>query len=169
MPHRGAPLTRGRLTVAVAPFVDQDAFDRRLWLSDLNFVRGEDSFVRAQWAGQPYVWHAYPQEGDAHLVKMDAFLTRLEATLPDGIRIDQRTFWYAWNTATRGGGRGLARLPLGDARRDRPRPGLGAGAGPSAGPRVGTGQIRRKSFIMLGFPHRNTGTSSRHATPRPWP
>lgn len=97
VPHRGAPLTRGRLTVVVAPFVDQDAFDRRLWISDLNFVRGEDSFVRAQWAGQPYVWHAYPQEGDAHLVKMDAFLTRLEATLPEGIRIDQRTFWYAWN------------------------------------------------------------------------
>ncbi len=97
VPHRGAPLTRGRLTIVVAPFVDQDAFDRRLWLSDLNFVRGEDSFVRAQWAGQPYVWHAYPQEGDTHLVKMDAFLTRLEATLPEGIRIDQRTFWYAWN------------------------------------------------------------------------
>ncbi|MFO1414539.1 MAG: elongation factor P maturation arginine rhamnosyltransferase EarP [Burkholderiales bacterium] len=97
VPHPGAPLTRGRLTVAVAPFVDQEGFDRRLWLADLNLVRGEDSFVRAQWAGQPYVWHAYPQDGDAHLVKMDAFLTRLEATLPEGIRIDQRTFWYAWN------------------------------------------------------------------------
>jgi uncharacterized repeat protein (TIGR03837 family) len=97
VPHPGAPLTRGRLTVTVAPFVDQDMFDRRLWIADLNFVRGEDSFVRAQWAGQPYVWHVYPQDGDAHLVKMDAFLTRLEATLPEGIRIDQRTFWYAWN------------------------------------------------------------------------
>jgi uncharacterized repeat protein (TIGR03837 family) len=97
VPHPGSPLTRGRLTVAVAPFVDQDAFDRRLWMADLNFVRGEDSFVRAQWAGQPYVWHIYPQENDAHLAKMDAFLTRLEASLPEGIRIDQRTFWYAWN------------------------------------------------------------------------
>jgi uncharacterized repeat protein (TIGR03837 family) len=48
---RAAPLVRGRLTLAVVPFVDQDAFDRRLWSSDLNFVRGEDSFVRAQWAG----------------------------------------------------------------------------------------------------------------------
>lgn len=99
VPHPGSPLTRGRLTMVVAPFVDQDAFDRRLWLCDLNFVRGEDSFVRAQWAGQPYVWHIYPQEGDAHLVKMDAFLTRLETTLPEGIRIDQRSFWYAWNAA----------------------------------------------------------------------
>jgi uncharacterized repeat protein (TIGR03837 family) len=97
IPHPGAPLTRGRLQMVVAPFVDQDAFDRRLWTADLNFVRGEDSFVRAQWAGQPYVWQIYPQDGDAHLAKMDAFLTRLEASLPEGIRIDQRTFWYAWN------------------------------------------------------------------------
>jgi uncharacterized repeat protein (TIGR03837 family) len=97
LPRPGAPLTRGRLTLAVAPFVDQDAFDRRLWLSDLNFVRGEDSFVRAQWAGQPYVWQPYPQSEDTHLVKMDAFLTRLEASLPEGGRIGHRAFWYAWN------------------------------------------------------------------------
>lgn len=97
VPHPGAPLSRGRLTLAVAPFVDQDAFDRRMWVADLNFVRGEDSFVRAQWAGQPYVWHIYPQEDDVHLTKMDAFLNRLEGSLPEDTRIDQRTFWYAWN------------------------------------------------------------------------
>ena len=97
VPHPGSPLTRGRLTVAVVPFVDQDAFDRRLWASDLNFVRGEDSFVRAQWSGQPYVWHIYPQEEDAHLTKMDAFLTRLEGSVPDSVRLGQRTFWYAFN------------------------------------------------------------------------
>jgi uncharacterized repeat protein (TIGR03837 family) len=97
VPHPGMPLVRGRLTLAVAPFVDQDAFDRRLWECDLNFVRGEDSFMRGQWAGQPYVWHVYPQEDDAHLTKMDAFLTRLEGTVPDGVRLGQRTFWYAWN------------------------------------------------------------------------
>jgi uncharacterized repeat protein (TIGR03837 family) len=98
VPHVGAPLVRGRLTVAVVPFVDQDAFDRRLWASDFNVVRGEDSFVRAQWAGQPYLWHIYPQEGDAHLAKMDAFLTRVEANLPDAAREAQRAFWFAWNT-----------------------------------------------------------------------
>ena len=51
VPHLGAPLTRGRLTIAVAPFVDQEAFDRRLWAADLNFVRGEDSFVRGAMGG----------------------------------------------------------------------------------------------------------------------
>ncbi len=97
VPHPGAPLTRGRLTVAVAPFVDQDAFDRRLWAADVNFVRGEDSFVRAQWAAQPYVWQLYRQADDAHLAKMDAFLTRLETSLPPDVRIGLRAFWYAWN------------------------------------------------------------------------
>ncbi len=99
VPHPGAPLTRGRLTLAVAPFVDQDAFDRRLWACDLDFVRGEDSFVRAQWAAAPFVWHAYPQEADAHLAKMDAFLNRLEAHMEPHARAAQRAFWYAWNAA----------------------------------------------------------------------
>jgi len=97
LPPPGAAYTRGRLALAVAPFVDQPAFDRRLWAADLNFVRGEDSFVRAQWAAQPFVWHIYPQDDDAHLAKMDAFLTRFEGGLPEDLRIDQRTFWYAWN------------------------------------------------------------------------
>ena len=97
VPHPGRLLRRGRLTLAVAPFVDQRAFDHRLWAADLNFVRGEDSFVRAQWAGQPYVWQAYPQAEDAHLAKMDAFLTRLEASVPDGDRLGLRALWYGWN------------------------------------------------------------------------
>ena len=97
VPHPGTPLRRGRLALAVAPFVDQRAFDRRLWTADLNFVRGEDSFVRAQWAGQPFVWQAYPQDDDAHLAKMDAFVTRLEASVPDGAELGLRPLWYGWN------------------------------------------------------------------------
>jgi uncharacterized repeat protein (TIGR03837 family) len=99
VPHPGAPLVRGCLTVAVTPFTDQDTFDQRLWTADLNIVRGEDSFVRAQWAARPFVWHIYPQEGDAHLAKMDAFLLRIEAGLPPAIAAAQRAFWYAWNAA----------------------------------------------------------------------
>lgn len=98
VPHAGAPLTRGRLTLAIAPFVDQDTFDRRLWTCDLAFVRGEDSFVRAQWAAAPFVWHVYPQDGDTHLAKMDAYLTRLELHCEPRARAAQRAFWYAWNT-----------------------------------------------------------------------
>ncbi|SMC26220.1 conserved hypothetical protein, PP_1857 family [Andreprevotia lacus DSM 23236] len=71
-----AAMTRGVLTVQVLPMLEQDGYDRLLWSCDLNFVRGEDSFVRAQWAGKPFVWHIYRQEEDAHLLKLDAFLAR---------------------------------------------------------------------------------------------
>lgn len=67
---------RGALRVHVIPFTEQPAYDRLLWACDLNFVRGEDSFVRAQWAGRPLVWHIYPQEEQAHMVKLQAFLKR---------------------------------------------------------------------------------------------
>ena len=97
VPHPGQACTRGALTLAVVPMIDQDSFDRRLWQCDLNFVRGEDSLVRAQWAGRPLVWQLYPQDEDAHLAKMDAFLTRYESGLPDAVRAAQRAFWYGWN------------------------------------------------------------------------
>ncbi|MEP7083247.1 MAG: elongation factor P maturation arginine rhamnosyltransferase EarP [Betaproteobacteria bacterium] len=77
----GARLVRGNLQVAVIPFVQQTDYDLLLWASDINFVRGEDSFVRAQWAGVPLVWHIYPQEAAAHRHKLDAFVRRHRALL----------------------------------------------------------------------------------------
>ena len=71
----------GALTLAVVPFVDQHAFDRRLWSCDFAVVRGEDSFVRAQWAARAFAWHIYPQADAAHRVKLDAFLARYTAGL----------------------------------------------------------------------------------------
>ncbi|KFI06515.1 elongation factor P maturation arginine rhamnosyltransferase EarP [Massilia sp. BSC265] len=72
----GDHATRGALTVRVLPFVPQPDYDRLLWACDLNFVRGEDSFVRAQWAGRPFVWHIYPQDENLHHKKLRAFLDR---------------------------------------------------------------------------------------------
>ena len=77
--------------------VPQADYDRLLWSCDLNFVRGEDSFVRAQWAARPFVWHIYPQEDDAHRVKLDAFLDCYLAGLPATHAETVRRFWYAWN------------------------------------------------------------------------
>ena len=88
---------RGALSIFTIPFVDQDDFDRLLWSCDINFVRGEDSFVRAQGAARPFVWHIYPQAGDAHLAKLDAFEDRYEAGLPQATRDAQRALWRAWN------------------------------------------------------------------------
>ena len=56
-----------------AAVLPQSEFDRLLWACDVNFVRGEDSFVRAQWATRPFVWQIYPQSDEAHWAKLDAF------------------------------------------------------------------------------------------------
>jgi len=97
VPHVGQALTHGPLTIAAIPFVEQDAYDRILWRSDLNFVRGEDSFVRAQWAARPFVWHIYPQADDAHRVKLDEFLARYRHGLTDPAVVAVERFWHAWN------------------------------------------------------------------------
>jgi uncharacterized repeat protein (TIGR03837 family) len=73
------------------PYLTQTEYDRLLWSCDLNFVRGEDSFVRAQWAGQPFVWQIYPQTDHAHAAKLDAFLGRFPAV--PGLR----ELWLGWN------------------------------------------------------------------------
>ncbi|HLL20216.1 MAG TPA: elongation factor P maturation arginine rhamnosyltransferase EarP, partial [Rubrivivax sp.] len=40
-------------------WMSQPEFDRMLWACDINFVRGEDSLVRALWAGAPLAWQLY--------------------------------------------------------------------------------------------------------------
>lgn len=89
----GAVYQKGSCQLHVLPFVSQAAYDRLLWCCDLNFVRGEDSFVRAQLAGKPFVWHIYPQQDDAHVPKLEAFLNLYGA--PNGS--DLRAIWAAWN------------------------------------------------------------------------
>jgi uncharacterized repeat protein (TIGR03837 family) len=93
----GDAVTRGALSLAVVPFVSQEDYDRLLWSCDVNFVRGEDSFVRAQWAGAPFVWHAYPQDDAAHRVKVAAFLARYLDGAPPQVREAVAALWDAWN------------------------------------------------------------------------
>ncbi|MBA2690628.1 MAG: elongation factor P maturation arginine rhamnosyltransferase EarP [Burkholderiales bacterium] len=94
---------RGNLEVRGLPFLDQSDFDRLLWACDFNFVRGEDSFVRAQWAARPFVWHIYPQQESAHWVKLNAFIDHYCAALPLNAAAGLRQFWRAWNSG-RGSG-----------------------------------------------------------------
>ncbi len=70
---------REHLLISSLPALTQDDFDHLLWSCDLNFVRGEDSLLRALWAGKPLVWQIYPQTDGAHHRKLDAFLDWLEA------------------------------------------------------------------------------------------
>ncbi|MCE9687386.1 elongation factor P maturation arginine rhamnosyltransferase EarP [Shewanella sp. AS16] len=71
----GQQIVHGNLTLHILPMTDQQGFDRLLWSCDFNIVRGEDSFLRAQWAAKPFIWHIYPQEDDYHLVKLEAFMS----------------------------------------------------------------------------------------------
>lgn len=91
----GASACHGALTVLVAPFVTQPDYDRLLWACDLNFVRGEDSFVRAQLADRPFVWHIYPQDENLHHVKLRAFLQIHTASTPALAALT-----LAWNAVT---------------------------------------------------------------------
>jgi uncharacterized repeat protein (TIGR03837 family) len=93
----GAVHRRGALTVQVLPFVRQDEYDQLLWCCDFNAVRGEDSFVRAQWAGRPLLWHIYQQEEDVHLEKLEAFLRLYTEGLPEAAEKAISGLWRAWN------------------------------------------------------------------------
>ncbi len=93
----GAVRQRGALSVTVLPFLSQDDYDRLLWSCDLNFVRGEDSFVRAQWAARPFIWQIYPQQDSAHGQKLEAFLHRYQAALPAEAALCLTNCWWAWN------------------------------------------------------------------------
>ncbi len=88
---------RGRLRLTALPFYPQALYDHLLWASDINFVRGEDSFLRAQWAARPLVWQAYPQPAAAHLDKLAAFLERYGARLAPEAAAAQRQFAAIWN------------------------------------------------------------------------
>ena len=82
---------REQLSILNIPALTQLCYDELLWGCDLNFVRGEDSLVRALLAGRPFVWHVYPQHDGAHAAKLNAFLEWLQA--PPSLR----KFHAVWN------------------------------------------------------------------------
>lgn len=88
---------RGALRLHILPFSDQDAYDSLLWACGLNFVRGEDSCVRAQWAARPLVWQAYPQAEAAHFDKVDALLARYVEGLDRAAADAVSGMWRHWN------------------------------------------------------------------------
>ena len=79
------------------PALPQPEFDHLLWSCDLNFVRGEDSAVRALWAGRPHIWQIYEQDDGVHADKLDAFMDRWMRDWPDPLSADIRALWRGWN------------------------------------------------------------------------
>ncbi|MEO5734925.1 MAG: elongation factor P maturation arginine rhamnosyltransferase EarP [Rubrivivax sp.] len=96
----------GLLRLHPLPWLSQTDFDHLLWSCNLNLVRGEDSLVRAIWAGVPFVWQAYPQHDQAHHAKVEALIERLE------LDPSVAALWRAWNgMPTASAGRAWPGLP----------------------------------------------------------
>ncbi|MFA6179272.1 MAG: elongation factor P maturation arginine rhamnosyltransferase EarP [Candidatus Methylopumilus sp.] len=77
----GESVASGNVRLQLIPFLTQQDYDKLLWACDINFVRGEDSWVRAVWAGKPFIWQPYLQQEDTHITKLTAFLDRYYSTL----------------------------------------------------------------------------------------
>lgn len=82
------------------PFLTQEDYDLLLWSCDVNCVRGEDSLLRAIWAGRPLIWHIYPQAEQAHHAKLDALLTLVCVHLPTPLANGLRQCWHSWNLSS---------------------------------------------------------------------
>ena len=98
----GPTMALGRLRAELLPYLAQPDFDALLRSCDLAFVRGEDSLVRAIWAGVPFVWQLYPQDDGAHAAKLAAFLDRfLDGAGSVAPTIDSaiRSAFLHWNGA----------------------------------------------------------------------
>lgn len=93
----GAAARHGRMRLQRLPYLTQPDYDHLLWACDLNFVRGEDSFVRAQWAGAPFVWQIYPQRDGVHADKLEAFLARFLAGADPALASACAATWRSWN------------------------------------------------------------------------
>lgn len=94
----GDQLTKGNLTLQVLPFLSQNDYDHLLWACDINFVRGEDSWVRALWAAKPIVWQPYRQKQDTHLSKLRAFLGFYTTGLPTSAAEALRHIHTSWSS-----------------------------------------------------------------------
>ena len=109
----------GALRITHLPWVSQTEFDALLAQHDLNLVRGEDTLVRAIWAGQALVWQIYPQGDGVHHTKLGAFLSRFKAPddlvqahqawnadsaqAPPALSVHQQNAWLAWVREVRHG------------------------------------------------------------------
>ena len=85
------------LTIHVLPFLSQIEYDQLLWQCDLNFVRGEDSWIRAIWAGKPFIWQPYIQSDDTHIKKLNAFLQTHFEHASDTLQSAVSNASHAWS------------------------------------------------------------------------
>ena len=98
------------ITVHLLPFLSQSDYDHLLWACDLNFVRGEDSWIRAIWASKPFIWQPYIQTEDTHIKKMQAFLEVYSCEATDEIKSTLLDAHLTWSNASISDTNNLTRL-----------------------------------------------------------
>ena len=96
---QAAPLAQANPHWQIADPVPQTEFDALLGKFDFLIVRGEDSFLRAQWAAKPFLWHIYPTDDGAHVIKLDAWLDRYCVGLDANASAAYRAASHAFNAA----------------------------------------------------------------------
>lgn len=79
------------------PSLEQEMWDALLCSMDFNFIRGEDSFSRAALSGIPFVWHAYIQDDEFQLVKLNAFLERIRPFFDAELFESYKRFCFLYN------------------------------------------------------------------------
>lgn len=93
----GSPTRIDDLEVHWLPWLPQPSYDALLAACDLNFVRGEDSFVQALAAGRPFVWQLYAQADGAHAAKLEAFLDLYLEDAVAPLAASLRGAFRSWN------------------------------------------------------------------------
>ena len=73
----------GKIEVRFLDFLNQEEYEELINVVDFNFVRGEDSFIRAILTGKPFMWHIYCQEDYAHMDKIEGFLDKYKKVIKD--------------------------------------------------------------------------------------
>ena len=73
----------GKIEVVFYDFLNQEEYEELINTVDFNFVRGEDSFIRAVLTGKPYLWHIYCQDEFVHMDKLEGFLDKFIRVIPD--------------------------------------------------------------------------------------
>lgn len=78
----------GKIEIEFYDFLSQEEYEELINVVDFNFVRGEDSFIRAVLTGKPYLWHIYCQKEFVHMDKLQGFLDKYRAQVQGKIAED---------------------------------------------------------------------------------
>ena len=79
------------------PFLNQNEWDEMMKKCSLLFIRGEESLSRACLSGIPFVWQAYRQSEDYHIVKMNALLKKMRPFFCDSDFSIIENLWKDFN------------------------------------------------------------------------